>query len=172
MRNQSVKFIVVCLGIVLFSCGTDKGSKADKTDKVNEPTTEVKVHTGGCVLCESIGEIPEDLYQVTEVVESDEFPPFTKKITSMGITLIGREEISDQFMINVALTIKEMFNPEGEEIDRELQEEMIRNMYKYKATIPLFLGHEFEMTEEERSAMEETRMKASICDIIMEAVPT
>jgi hypothetical protein len=172
MPNQKFILVVICISLLFASCGSERGSKEGLKENITQKSAEVKTHTGGCILCESIGEVPEGLYQVTDVIETDEFPPFNKKITSMGITLLGSDDISDQFMRNVARTIQAMFDPEGEKIDQELQQEMIRNMYKYKATIPLYKGHDHEMSSEDQAKWAETRKKISACDIIMEAVPT
>jgi len=170
MLKQSVFIASICLSFLLASCGSNKsGSKAEET---TEQSAGEKNHTGGCILCEATGEVPEDLYQVSDVVATDEFPPFNKKITSMGIMLLGNDDISDQFMINVAKAIQALINPAGEKIDAELQQEMIRNMYKYKAAIPLYQGHDHEMSDKNQAIWRETRKKISACDIIMEAVPT
>jgi hypothetical protein len=45
-------------------------------------------------------------------------------------------------------------------------------MYKYKATIPLYLGQDDKMSPENRAVWAETKKSISACDIIMEAVPT
>lgn len=168
MKNQRIVLSLLSLVFLFASCMSNNNSEADKNDQ----SAEVKAQTGGCILCNELGEVPEDLYQVTEVFETDEFPPFNKAITSMGITLLGNEKISDDFMEKVAKAIQAMFDPNGPQIDKNLQEKMIANMYKYRATIPLFLGHNYDMSEVDEAAWEETTKKISACDIIMEAVPT
>jgi len=170
MLKQSVFIALICISFLIASCGSKKsGSKDEAT---TEQSAGVKTHTGGCILCEATGEVPEDLYQVTGVVPTDEYPPFNKKITSMGIMLLGTDDISDQFMVNVAKAIQAIIDPAGEKIDAELQQEMIRNMYKYKAAIPMYLGHDHDMSDENREVWRETRKKISACDIIMEGVPS
>jgi len=130
-----------------------------------------KTHLGGCILLKAAGEVPGDLYQETDIIQTDEYRPFTKKLTVYGITLIGRDEISDDFMKKVAKTIKVMFPRQGENIDAELQEEVIRNMYKYRTVIPLYLGEDHDFTPADRADWERTRSQNSVCDIIMEDIP-
>ena len=103
-------------------------------------------HLGGCILIDPVAEIPGDIYQLTSIIETNEYEPFNKKLTVCGIILIGRDEISNDFMQKVGETIIEMFSPNGEYIDKKLQEDLIRNMYKYKTVIPLFKGEDFTFT--------------------------
>ena len=74
------------------------------------------------------------------VIPTDEYPPFNKKLTVCGITLIGNDKITDEFMRKVGRVIQAMFSPEGDHIDRELQEEMITNMYRYRTSITKYYG--------------------------------
>jgi len=150
------------LTLILSTC------KSEKT--ASETTETVKTHLGGCILITQAAEAPSDLYQESDIVPTDEYKPFTKKLSVYGITLIGRNDISDDFMRKVAKTIKEMF-PEGEEIDSELQKEVLRNMYRYRTAIPLFLGEDHEFAPSDEAAWNITRSQNSICDIIMEDVP-
>jgi hypothetical protein len=125
---------------------------------------------GGCILAKPAAEAPSDLYQESDIVPTDEYKPFTKKLSVYGITLIGRDDISDDFMRKVAKTIKEMF-PQDEVTDSELQKELLRNMYRYRTVIPLFLGEDHEFAPSDEAAWDITTSKNSICDIIMEDVP-
>ena len=128
-------------------------------------------HIGGCILRVPSGNAPNDLYSISRIVKTDEYQPFTKKLTVCGITLIGRDDISDDFMYNVAATIKEMFSPDGENIDKELQERLIMNMFKYRTVIPLFKGENYEFSPSDEEKWDRTTIANSICDIIMEGVP-
>ena len=123
-------------------------------------------HYGGCIILSRASEAPSDLYMNTGVVATDQYKPFTKKVTVYGFTLVGRDDISDEFMQRVAKTITEMF-PQGGDIDAELQESFIRDMYEYNALIPLYRGRP-RMTPEDRAATAEIKKQNSVCDIIME----
>ena len=156
--KRYIFYLVLNLSIILtISCGTKKNS-LDVT------------HIGGCILREPSGEPLNDLYSLTEIIQTDEYQPFTKKLTVCGITLIGREDISDDFMKKVAETIKEMFSPDGENIDKELQERLITNMYEYRTVIPLFKGENYGFSASNQEKWDRTVLENSICDIIMEGV--
>lgn len=160
MSTRQVFCTIVTLTLLLGSC------KSEKT--VSETTEAVKTHLGGCILVKPAAEAPSDLYQESDIVPTDEYKPFTKKLSVYGITLIGRDDISDDFMRKVAKTIKEMF-PQGG--DSELQKEVLRNMYRYRTAIPLFKGEDYEFSPSDEEAWDLTTSRNSICDIIMEGVP-
>ena len=54
-----------------------------------------------CVHQNSSGTIPSDLYEMESIIQTDEYPPFTKKLTVCGITLVARDDVSDVFMMRV-----------------------------------------------------------------------
>jgi hypothetical protein len=162
MSTRQVFWAIVALTLLLGSC------KSEKT--VSETTESVKTHLGGCILISPATEAPSDLYQESDIVPTDEYKPFTKKLSVYGITLIGRDDISDEFMRKVAKTIKEIFPQDGD-TDSELQKEVLRNMYRYRTVIPLFLGEDYEFAPSDEAAWDITTSRNSICDIIMEGVP-
>ncbi len=172
MKTRYVFCAILCLALVLASCspGKDEQDKTEPAKTATETTETVKIHVGGCILASPAAEAPADLYQATDVVPTEEYKPFTNKLSVYGITLIGRDDISDDFMRKVAKTIKEIF-PQNEAIETELQKEVLRNLYRYKAVIPLFRDEEFEFSPEDREAWDLTTSQNSICDIIMEGVP-
>jgi len=160
------------LALVLGSCssGKEEQDKIEPAETEQETTEMIKTHVGGCILAAPSAEIPEDLYIATDVVPTEEYKPFTKKLSVYGITLIGRDDITDDFMRRVAKTIKEIF-PQNEAIDADLQKEVLRNLYRYRTVIPLFRDEEFEFSPEDQEAWDLTTSQNSICDIIMEGVP-
>ena len=162
MSTRYVFCAILCLALVLGSCSTGK----DESEK----TGSAKTHLGGCILASPAAEAPSDLYQESDILPTEEYKPFTKKLSVYGITLIGRDDISDDFMRKVAKTIKEVF-PQNESIDGALQEEVLRNMYIYRTVIPLFKGEDHKFTPSEQAAWDITTSQNSICDIIMEGVP-
>ena len=131
-------------------------------------TDPEKTHLGGAILISPADEAPSDLYQESDIVPTDEYKPFTKKLSVYGITLIGRDDISDDFMRKVARTIKKMFS-QGGDIDKALQEEVLRNLYRYRAVIPFFKGEDHELTPSEEADWDLTRSQNSICDCIFES---
>ena len=149
---------ILFLSLQFVACNPDKNGLED-------------THLRGCILRTPTGEIPTNIYHQTGIIQTDEFQPFTKKFIVCGITLIGRDDISDDFMQKVAETIKEIFSPNGENINKDLQEDLIRNMYKYRTVIPLFKGENFDFTSSDEELWDRTTRENSICDIIMEGVP-
>ena len=123
-----------------------------------------------CMISIPRDSIPTDLYSIGNIVLSDQFPPFNKSLDVCGIKLIARDEISDEFMINIAKTISEMFAINNN-TDQLLQRQVIENMYKYKTTIPLFYGEDWSIESSEEQEWEQTNAANSMCDIIMEDIP-
>ena len=156
MPTRQVYCAILALTLFLGSCSSEK---------IDSEIT----HLGGCILISPSGEVPSNLYQESDVVPTDEYKPFTKKLSVYGITLIRRENITDDFMRNVAKTVKEMFPRKGS-IDSKLQEEVLRNMYKYRTTIPLVQAKSLfnDMSPEDRAAWNVTRSLNSVCDSIHE----
>jgi len=148
---------VFLLLIVFFSCTSDKIELG-------------VVVTLDCIQTDSSGIVPNDLYQVGSVTLTDSYSPFTKKLDVCGITLIAGDKISNSFMENVALTIKEMFIV-NENTDTLLQQILLTNLYQYKTVIPLFYGEDWSIEPENESAWDALGAEKSVCDIIMEGVP-
>ena len=156
--NKFLFYVILLLFLQFVGCNSDRTS-LDNT------------HLGGCILIDPVADLPSDIYQMTSITETNEYEPFNKKLTVCGIILIGRDDISDDFMQKVAETIKDIFSPNGENINKDLQEDLIINMYKYRTVIPLFKGENFDFTSSDEKLWDRTTAENSICDIIMEGVP-
>ena len=152
-----VRRVSIMLLVILYAC-TD-----DKIDLSHTVTVD-------CVLPQPVADIPDDLYQVGEIIQSAEYPPFTKQLSVYGITLIARDDISDVFMQNVANAITDMF-PRSGTIDTILQKQVLRNIHQYNTVIPLFYGEDWGLSPAEEDLWDQTTSENSICDIIMENVP-
>ena len=150
-------FTTMILFISFYSCIDDKVVLSDSV-------------TLDCVLSQPMGVIPDDLYNVGEIIESEDYPPFTKELNVYGITLIARDDISDNFMLNIANTIIEMF-PKSVDIDTMLQKDLLRNIHKYKTVIPLFYGEDWNLSPTEEQLWDTTAGENSVCDIIMDNIP-
>ena len=150
-------FTTMLLFISFYSCIDDKVVLSDAV-------------TLDCVLSQPMGVIPDDLYNVGEIIESEDYPPFTKELNVYGITLIARDDISDNFMLNIANTIIEMF-PKSVDIDTMLQKDLLRNIHKYKTVIPLFYGEDWDLSPTEEQLWDTTAGENSVCDIIMDNIP-
>ena len=123
-----------------------------------------------CMISIPRDSIPTDLYSIGDIVLSDQFPPFNKSLDVYGIKLIARDNISNEFMINIAKTISEIFAINNN-TDQLLQQQVIENMYRYKTIIPLFYGEDWAIASSEEQEWEQTNAANSMCDIIMEDIP-
>ena len=123
-----------------------------------------------CMISIPRDSIPTDLYSIGNIVLSDQFPPFNKSLDVCGIKLIARDNISNEFMINIAKTISEIFAINNN-TDQLLQRQVIENMYRYKTIIPLFYGEDWAIASSEEQEWEQTNAANSMCDIIMEDIP-
>jgi hypothetical protein len=167
MLSHKTIFFSIAAALILSACSS---KKPEEPQQAAEKLQEAATHLGGCVLLSPTGAVPDDLYQVGEVTATDEYKPFTKKLMVYGIVLIGRDDIKDDFMHKVAKTIMEMF-PQQDGINLKLQQELLRNHYRYRAVIPLFKGHDYEFSPADEADWDRTRSENSICDIIMQDVP-
>ncbi len=162
MSKRNVLRAVFSLSLFLGFCRSETAETV--------ATDTAKTHYGGgCVMLSRATPAPVDLYMNTGVVPTDEYPPFTKKITVYGYTLVARDDVADDFMRRVAQTITETLPQDG--TDTTLQKEFIRNMYEYRALIPLYKGRDRITSPEGLAAWNSTRSQNSVCDVIMELEP-
>ncbi len=165
MSARQVYFIFISLVLLLTYCSSERVDTVQSVENDME-----KTHYGGCVMLSRATSAPVDLYMNTGVVQTDGYPPFTKKITVYGYTLVARDDVTDDFMRRVAQTITETLPQDGT-IDNTLQKEFIRNMYEYRALIPLYKGRDRITSPEGLAAWNSTRSQNSVCDVIMELEP-
>lgn len=157
MRNQLKLFFFTVPALIFLNCSADKVVMGEEV-------------VADCVQTQPTGAVPQDLYQADSVRSTDEFPPFTKKLTVCGITLIAREDVADLFMEKVAAAVSAMFAVH-DHTDTLLQRELLSNLYRYKTAIPLFYGEDWSISSLEEQAWDQTSETNSICDIIMAGVP-
>ena len=127
-------------------------------------------HLGGCILRQPVNEGPADPYLVSDVIPTGEYPPFVKKLTAYGLTLVAGEEISDDFMRLVGRTIVEMF-PRGPGMDADRQADVLANHRMYSAVIPVPLGEDFSFMQTSADDWARLQTENSVCDVIMQDVP-
>ncbi len=166
MSTRHVYCVIFALTLLLYSCSSDTSvvtpTNSGNIDQEYDDSLIPPV-------IQPTGEVPDDLYQKSGIIQSNEYPPFTKKLTVNGMILVGRDEISDDFMENVARTIEEMF-PQDEFIDTELQEGLITNLYRYKAVIPLFKDRRT-LSSQEQPQFDDLTNQYSVVDVIYESEP-
>jgi hypothetical protein len=162
--------VILPLLLLVAACGGAETASESAQTEAAPAEAPTPTHLGGCILIDPIGEVPADLYVNTGVLATEEYAPFTKMLTVNGITLIARDDASDQFMERVATTIQEIL-AQDESLDLESQQELIRNLYRYRATIPVPVGDDMSFIEDDEAAFDRLTEQNSICDIIMEGVP-
>ena len=170
MRALSAALLSI---VILAACGpaeTDSVPVADAAAAADAETQEAQPMLGGCILLSPIGEVPADVYEITDVTATDAYPPFTKELTARGLKLVARDDASDDFMRLVGKTIGEVF-PRDDNLDLALQEEILTNHYRYKAVIPVPVGDDRSFRGDDEAAWDRTSGQNSICDIIMQDVP-
>ena len=158
MRNVLISFI---LFFPIFTCSTKKESQNVILG------AEIALD---CMLTSPIGDVPNNIYTVGNIEPTDMYPPFTKELEVYGVTLIARDEISNDFMQNVGNTISEMFTITSD-TDLDIQRQVIESLYQYKTVIPLFYGEDWNISHSEENSWDETSSANSLCDIIMEDIP-
>ena len=126
-------------------------------------------HLGGCILRSPAYDMPADPYLVTDVIPTDEYPPFVKKLSAYGLTLVAGEDISDDFMRLVGRTIVEMF-PQGPDMDLAKQAEVLANHHMYGAVIPVPMGRDYSFMETSADDWARLETENSVCDVIMQDV--
>jgi len=161
----TLSFVILVLG-----CGTETAPPAEESSPTVEAAAANTNMLGGCILTTPIGEVPDNLYLITDVIPTSDIPPFTKKLTVYGLTLAARDDASDDFMRLVARTITEIF-PREEGLDLAKQEEVLQHQYLYKALIPVPVGENMSFIEDDEATWMKTASQNTICDIIMSEVP-
>ena len=129
-----------------------------------------ETHLGGCILLQLANESPADPYLVSDVIPTGEHPPFVKKLSAYGLTLVAGEEISDDFMRLVGRTIVEMF-PRGPQMDAARQAEVLASHHMYGALIPVHKGEDFSFMHTSADDWAILQTENSVCDVIMQDVP-
>ena len=124
---------------------------------------------GGCVIERRDGPVPEDLRCRTGIVRDDGYPPFSKHLIAGGVTFVATEDVDDDFMIAVGATQAAMLEADGEGIDAELQDAVLRALFEAKTTIPMWRGEEPDFpADTDWEAFDRLGERRSICDAIFQ----
>jgi len=145
MMNQLAPSSLVFLSML--SCSGKTSSSLQYTD---------------CILTTASSDIPTDIYEIQSLTASPHHGQFTKSMTVYGITLVAKDDVSDAFLQTVGQAIVEIFPSDAE--DPSTQQEIIQNLHRYNALIPVFAGGEAGIDPQ---AIESIPGDHSICDIIM-----
>lgn len=148
---KKLLILVLMLGLIFTGCAKAQASEDDMSS----------THIGGAVLKEPANEKVTDVYTDTGIQKTNEFGKFTKMMKVYGITFIAKDDISDDFMLKVAQTTKEMF-VKTDATDSVLQEQILQSLHRYNALLPIV------KSENDMENATDLMKKYSICDIIME----
>ena len=165
MSTRQVYCTIISLTLLLGSCNSDSSVFPVNSEVTDQDYDDSLIFP----VIQPTGVVPDNLYQESDIIQTDEYPPFTKKLTVNGMILIGRDDISDDFMKNVARTITEMF-PQDESIDALLQEKLITNLYRYKAVVPFFKDNLI-LSSQEQQQFDDLTNQYSVVDVIYESQP-
>lgn len=147
----------------------NSGGETDSDSGDVADTTPIPAPIGGCVISNPSGEVPENLYENSGLIETDAYLPFTKIIRVRGITLMGQDDNTDAFMLKVAQAVEEMFPENDPNLDAALQRQVIRAMYERKTVIPFFKGDvNVELSGEAETQFDQVHDNNSLCDAIFE----
>lgn len=135
---------------------------------------QIEHKMGGCVIKVPTGAVPTDPYVVSRPQNDKQFPPFDKHMNVYGLRLLGSGGVSDSQMCYVANAFKSMFPTDVE--DPAKQKELLVNMYKYQAAIPLFPDNKSSKlwsnlfkrrpSSEQRPMYHAFRDQVSLCDCL------
>jgi hypothetical protein len=158
-KGKIILALMLIVGIIFTGCkgASNVGGSSESGEMADISTT----HYGGAVLKEPAREASDDIYSVSEIEKIEGYKNFDRKVTVYGLTLIIQKEISDDFVNNITDTMKSMF-PKLDGDKAIKQEEVLQNMYRYKATLPVVQNEEA-MEADQAKLMKEY----SVCDIIM-----
>eukprot|EP01050_Picozoa_sp_SAG11_P018824 SAG11_NODE_2906_length_2846_cov_5.219148_1_plen_393_part_00 len=176
----------------ILACHLGSGSGGASTDHSPPPppegadvaaaaaaTVPSAAKIGGCVLAAAdLSLIPPDgadLYAVSAVEPTADYPPFSKRVLACGLTFIAMDDVDDDFMATVARATREMLSPDGAGIDGAKQASLIRQMYSRRAACPMWkgmrpppeLGEDWDSPSPEWAATEAAN---SVCDVICYSV--
>ncbi|MEM7156130.1 MAG: hypothetical protein AAF799_24970 [Myxococcota bacterium] len=170
LRNASIcrasSFLALSLVAATACRSPDSSTDPGQSDDAADGNGSAPIVYDDCVLSSGNGTVPEQLHTRGSVSTTSDWGRFTKSLEVYGITLVAKDDVSDAFLEAVATSIVELFPqtvPSPEE-----QAEILRNLYRYRAVIPVFAGGERGIDE---AAIESIQGTASVCDIIMLDVP-
>lgn len=159
--NRKIIGIAVIAVVIVGGVFGVRGLFQSKTLKsVNELS---ETHIGGAVLKEVARDKSDNIYSSSGITKIEGYGKFNRKLTVYGLTLMAHESVSDEFLLKINDTMISMF-PKGEGLNTKLQEDILQNLYQYKAMLPV-VSSESDLSDEKIAS--KMRKEYSLCDIIM-----
>ena len=177
INRPSIAALVAALGLIAAACGNGSSSGEQTAPASSSAPTSTgagdATNTDGggqaaasaytdCLTTNADAPVPEDLYAVSPLEPSTLIPGFDQQAQAYGITFAVREGVPTDFVDQVIATTGEMFSPNVS--DPTTQQEIIRQLYRNNAVIPIYPLSNVEESE----AFIETvdYAKVTICDVI------
>jgi len=153
-----MKTSIYIILLLLISTSCNKHLQVISCDK---NTSAENGKFGGCVFVAKTNNNTVDVTDSGFVINQDtELSPFVKKLQTQGILLVGMESVSDNFMIDIAKTLQQIF-PQDTNLNLAKQHEILNTMLQYSTAIPIFYGND------ENQDVSKLESNCSMCDIIM-----
>lgn len=125
-----------------------------------------QTHFGECMLREPTRTAP-DQFQSLGIVETTDYPPFTKAVSVDGLTFVANDAIPNAFIDVVAQSTREMLSQNGPS-PTSMQRAVSRALYEYKAVLPVLSQEQIAVLfTGQDSDIEALRNQNSVCDVII-----
>jgi len=126
-----------------------------------------ETHFGECMLWEPSRTAPDTFTQSPSIVETTDYPPFTKALTVNGLTLVADDTVPDAFLELVAQSTREMFSQDSA-ASTSIHTAVFTALHEYMAVLPVVGQEQIEKLFAGRNSdIEALRNRNSVCDIIV-----
>ena len=140
LKNHKSMRLLVCVAVLL------------------QPTLQSKI--GGCINTAALANVPDDPYTVSEITPGNSCAPFSKTVRAYGLLFAAGtqgQNVPDNGLKWLAKATSELFPTTAS--DQATQKEVLQNMFKYAAAIPVFVGSFVDNMEPAKDVL-------SMCDTI------
>lgn len=137
------------------------------TDRTATDGPGKETHFGACMLREPARTAPDSFSQSPSIVETTDYPPFTKALTVNGLTLVADDSVPDAFLELVAQSTREMFSQDSVS-SASIHTAVFTALHDYRAVLPVVSQEQIEKLFAGRNSdIEALRNRNSVCDIIV-----
>ena len=167
MKNLKLnKGIIWAFLILMLTLGCNPSRTDNKEHKKLDLVIESDIRLGGFLPLLPLNNNIVDMTDRSITIENFDKPGFPKKMITYGTVFAIMEEVTDEFVYEVAQTFHEMF-PQDPDLDLEMQNKVLSKMSQYGSLIPLLNGRYESLTDDTKASMEQLSEDYSVCDIIM-----
>ena len=167
MKNLKLNKAVIWVFLILMlTLGCNPSRTDNKGQKKPDLVIEPDIRLGGFLPLLPLNNNIVDMTDRSLTIENFDIPGFPKKMITYGTVFAVMAEVTDEFVYEVAQTFHEMF-PQDPDLDLEMQNKVLSNMFQYGSLIPVLNGRYESLTEDTEASMEQLSEDYSVCDIIM-----